>query len=153
MKISEYGYGVLKKAQEILKENRCICEYPNTDDQILNENKLWRFMVVYGKDNGKENGYYTDKNGNKGNRVFYHMEKNIWTCTCLHYAFSGSENCKHICSCKLRMDTMLKGAKERKKVTLDDDIGGKNGNKHEESCKGSGVVRNGKAGSEHCTDS
>lgn len=126
MKIEEYSDKVMAKAITILKENRGMVEYPITDEQILNEKKLWRFFVIHGKDKRPNKvGFYTDIHGDKGNIVFYHMEKDIWTCSCMHYAFTASENCKHILSCKLRYDTFVKEAKARVEASQKEKMGGK----------------------------
>lgn len=113
MKLEEYGSSVVKKAEELIKNNQVVTEWPLTDEQVLNEKNQWRFMILYGKDKKKENGYYVDKDGNYGNLVYYLMKKDIWTCTCMHYRLSLSENCKHICGAKIRMEKLIKDAKER----------------------------------------
>ncbi len=114
MKLSEYGQSVLNKAVELIKNKQVIVEWPLTAKQILAEQNQWRFMVLYGKDNGKEKGYYVDTNGNYGNLVYYLIRKELWTCTCMHYRLSLDENCKHICAAKMRMDKLEKDAKEVK---------------------------------------
>jgi len=112
MLIEEYSLSVMKKAEGILKGGLCILEFPLTPEQIRNEKKLWRFFVKHGEDKRpNKSGFYTDVHGWTGNIVFWHMEKGHWTCSCSHYAFTGTENCKHILASRLIARNKIEEAK------------------------------------------
>ena len=133
MKLEEYSESVMNKAVGLLKSKHVVLEYPLTRKQMLVEESQWRFMVLYGKDNGKTGGYYVDKNGDYGNHVMYIMRKELWVCTCLHYIHSLDENCKHVCSAKLLMKKEIKNAE-----------GLNEKDKHEQGSKGSDSDGSGK---------
>jgi len=115
MKLEEYSQSVMRKAVELIKSHQVIVEYPLTDKEILTESKLWRFIILYGKDNDRKGCYYVDKDGRHGNQVFHHMEKGHWTCSCMHYAMSANEGCKHICAARIIQQKRIKDAQERLK--------------------------------------
>ena len=113
-----YSKSVKDKGDRLIIQNKVVLLYPEPHE-IPNEQKCYRFFII------------PDKDGWLGNHVRYDIQRDIWTCTCKHWAIYGDVNCKHICACKMKLEVLNAGRRTDNTETGQDNITARNSSEKE----------------------